>query len=893
MSFLGRLRQAGLNPAPVLAVAALLSLGEPGPLHAQTSDIEREWRTLQQAQAAHTRGREAAERGDRTTADTELTAAADLYRQLLEQNPLRRDLYAPLADTLMGRGNPAAAYALLIQQIRAGNKESAVQVQLVRALQGMRRYRHALEEAQKLSQSAPRNMVWVALVGDVAAEAGETNLAIQALGQALGQPLPKAAMTEARLDQTALQLLRARLLINAKRPDEAVAALGALEKSGSPEALLLLGQAQLDGGHNEDAIATLRRCLEKPGGIPAAVRSRATALLGHALAASGKSREAIAALRQAGDDPLVLLALARIYLKDQPPNPAAALMVVERAVGLAPRDEQVCMEHASLLEQTQKSAAALAELQRCGTLGGGTPAPLSVETLQLRADLQLRLGHLEEAITDLRLAQSRSPNSTEVTTRLARALAQRGIQQLAGAPAQKPSVQAIADLDEAVKLAPSPVTSQAQAIGLLAAGKAREALALLAPLCEKATNDARLLGACGRALRESGQPQQALPLFQRAESQITSVTAASNQAALRTALRQEQAATLISLGKPLDALKLIEGNDSSAQRVRAQALLAAVRAFYAAPQSSAHPQQAPGPAGPRGPFPPLRSANELPQLPPPRPLARLARGPFPPLRGPMEQPQGPAALPSGAQPGLAQGLVEERQVLTVAQAALRSGTLAPVERAEAMLYQVAALVHGGQSDLAQRLLGEVATQFDLPTLDSLLGPGGFADLKARVTLRGGDFYQGVGLAQQALPLLKPQVARALQNALAAAYTNKATDLLERNEIDRANILLRSAWTQAQGGPPENIARANYNLAILQLHRGKLEDAHAALTKLDPQLLPAVWLGMGSYFDLVGDGRSALDSYRKYLSASVPGDPQLGQVRSWVELLERIYEGGQP
>ena len=95
MSFLGRLRQAGLNPAPVLAVAALLSLGEPGPLHAQTSDIEREWRTLQQAQAAHARGREAAERGDRTAADTELTAAADLYRQLLEQNPLRRDLLRP------------------------------------------------------------------------------------------------------------------------------------------------------------------------------------------------------------------------------------------------------------------------------------------------------------------------------------------------------------------------------------------------------------------------------------------------------------------------------------------------------------------------------------------------------------------------------------------------------------------------------------------------------------------------------------------------------------------------------------------------------------------------------------------------------------------------------
>ena len=73
----------------------------------------------------------------------------------------------------------------------------------------------------------------------------------------------------------------------------------------------------------------------------------------------------------------------------------------------------------------------------------------------------------------------------------------------------------------------------------------------------------------------------------------------------------------------------------------------------------------------------------------------------------------------------------------------------------------------------------------------------------------------------------------------------------------------------------------------------VEDAHAALMRLDPQLLPAVWLGLGSYFDLTGDGRQALDAYRKYLLASVPGDPQLAQVRQWVELLERIFEGGQP
>ena len=63
---------------------------------------------LNAAQAAHTRGRG---RCPRRSSDgrRELAEAAARYRQLAELNPLRKDLYAPLADTLIARGNAAAA----------------------------------------------------------------------------------------------------------------------------------------------------------------------------------------------------------------------------------------------------------------------------------------------------------------------------------------------------------------------------------------------------------------------------------------------------------------------------------------------------------------------------------------------------------------------------------------------------------------------------------------------------------------------------------------------------------------------------------------------------------------------------------------------------------------
>lgn len=932
---------------PVLLASAELCLGlslAPRPVQAQTSEIEREWRTLNKAHAAHTRGREAADRGDRAQAETELATAAALYRHLLELNPLRKDLYAPLADTLLRRGNFAAAYAMCVQQVRSGVREVPLQVQLFRALAGMRRQRYALDEAQKALAEAPSDARLQAIVGELAAETGEHDLAIRSLSAALsqaGRALPLTPPLDTGLSVSTLRMTLARSLLSAKRPLEVAAALADLVSSGAADVLLLVGTAQLEASQYAQAVSTLQGILPQ---LASPLRAQVTVLISLALQKSGRMTDAIAALRQAGDEPICMQALADIYMAEAPPNPAAAAMVLERAAELDPRDLRLCLNFAIVLDKAQKADRAFRELHRCESLN--LPESDALTALSLRADLQIKLGRLDEGIASLREARKRSLQAqpgqrpspkpapdkrTDAATgfdaRLVTALMRRGLQPINTTPLPK---KALADLEEARALAtlapvqsqvPAPLavqTAQALALGLIASLRPGDAVTLLAPLCEdtQAAPSAALLAVFGRALRRNGQPLQALRVMQRAEE----IAAAQNDAALRQALHQDQGETLIALGRPLDALRLIEGNDESARRQRAHAFLSAVRAYYQPTQ----PGQGRG-ASRRGPFPPLRQGHEQPETraskeatyPPLRgpidlsevqtargpfpPLrsgqeSSTARGPFPPLRAASESPEsGPAAAVTATKLP-PQGLNDERQALLYAQSALRAGSvLSATERAEAMLYQVVALAHGGQFDLALRRLTEVSSQFDLPTLESLLGPGGFTHLKARLTLRGGDFYQGASLAQQALQQIQPAAARSLQSALAVAYTSKAIDLLDRGErgdVERANSLLRSAQSNAQATSPENQARMQYNLAVLQLYRGRAEEARALLSRLDPQVLPAVWLGLGSYHDLVGDSRTALDQYRRYLQSSEPGDLQLPLVRQWVDVLERIYEGAK-
>lgn len=892
--------------AVIFSVAGILC-AQPLAGHSQSSEIEIEWRTLHDAQAAHQRGWQAAARGDKDTATQALTEAGTLYRQLIERNPLRRDLHAPLVDTLVRRGNATAGYAIAIQQIRGGSKDLPLAVQRIRALIGLRSVRGALDEAQKLSLAHPNDPIGLAILGEAAAEAGDTTLAISSLQRALGRSLPKDPQLDTGIELSQLRLILARSLLSANRTTEVASALADLPAASHPEALFLLGQAELASDKPAQAASTLSRALQVSDAP--AVRSRGTALLAQALSQTGRTTEAIAVLRKAGDEPSIQLALARMYMEDKPPNPPAAVMVLERAVQQDQTHLALCLAHVAALRAADRLPQALIELRRCE----GLSAPLSdgIVLATQRAQLQLRLGRLDEAVVSLRFLRGKiattAPQQKKLTEQLSYALLQRALDQLSR-NSLPPA--ALADVEEAHRLTPSPEAVQALALALLASGRPAEAIAQLAPLCDAPQTDLRLLTLCARSYREAGQLSSSLTALQRAEV----LPPAEASASLMTAYVQERAATLIALGRPLEALRQVQGNDEDAQRTRAAALLATIRAFYqtqrpqgtlpkgASPTTRGGPDPAAarGKAG-RGPLPPLRGPIELADaqisrgtLPPLRAAdaestSKAPRGPLPPLRGADDH-----ASAAGPALNVPPVLSEDRHVLTYAQAILRLGSvLSSTERAEAMLYLVIALSRLGQFELALKRLHDVSGQFDQATLDSLMGPSGLQNLRARLTLRGGDFYQGASLAQQTLPTLKPPVARALQSAMSSAFTNKAIDLLERGETDRANSLLRTVVTFAQAGGAEAAYRAQYNLAILQLVRGRLDDAKAVLTRLDPQQFPSVHLGLGCYHDLSGDPRAALDSYRRYLASPEPGDPSLPLVRQWVDLLERIHEGARP
>ncbi len=819
--------------------------------------MQDQWRLLQEAQAAYQRGIQAAQRGDTAAAETAWGSASEGFRRVLSDNPQRTDLYAPLADIQIRRGQPAAAYALLVQAVRTGARELSVRVQLVRALQAMRRPHKALAEAQELLKGNLNNPELIALVGELAAEAGNADLAIAELKRAAGRiaPADKVGTT----DGVRVRKVLARLLLEKQRAGEAVALLNELTRPGSTEprdgeVQLLLGAALLHSGKVADAVATLRRAQQASPQSP-----RVQALLAEALAESGQVPAAIELLEKAGEAPEVLDTLGRLLLRRQPPDHAGAQSALARAAAAQPQSLRICIDYATLLQQTQQLPKALSEIDRCtaplftttGDSGGAPPAWLDgpeepERALIVRSELELKSAKFDEAMATLRTAlQLVSPTSSMATAlrgRLGGVFMRRGLTHLpATVTANNP---ALGDLQEAHKLQGSPATGQALALGFLASGKAAEALQLLTPIVDTNPNDPRLLGAYGRALRETGQLVESRQTLQKAEALVAAAgpPPGGSNPGLRTALRQELALTLMALKKPVEALRQLEGTDETVQQLRAQANLVSARALFE--------QASPVPSGP------------------------AAGG-------------APVAAPRGTP--------DIHQVMFVTQAALKSGAgVLPVQRAEAKLWQVLVLHGTGQEELASRLLAEMAAAFDQPTLDSLLGQGGFANLQARITMRGGEFYQGATIAQQAIPRLPREAGRSLQNALSAAYTSKAVEIVNRGEYDRASSLLRAAILYSQGGPPANIVRAQYNLAMLQILRGHPEEARPALAKLDPQQLPEALLGLGAYYDAVGDSQKALDAYRRYeqlLSANpaVPRPPYAEKVQQWVETLGRIYD----
>jgi predicted Zn-dependent protease len=167
----------------------------------------------------------------------------------------------------------------------------------------MRRPQKALTEAQELGRANPNSPEVMALVGEVAAEAGNSELAISELKRAVG----RIATTE-RLGSTDcvhVRKLLAGLLLEGQRATEALTLLNELTQkvpADDTEVQLLLGAALLRSGKAADAVATLRRYLLGRPNSP-----RAQALLAQALAESGQVQQGIELLERSGDHPEVLV----------------------------------------------------------------------------------------------------------------------------------------------------------------------------------------------------------------------------------------------------------------------------------------------------------------------------------------------------------------------------------------------------------------------------------------------------------------------------------------------------------------------------------------------------------------------------------------------------------
>ena len=248
------------------------------------------------------------------------------------------------------------------------------------------------------------------------------------------------------------------------------------------------------------------------------------------------------------------------------------------------------------------------------------------------------------------------------------------------------------------------------------------------------------------------------------------------------------------------------------------------------------------------------------------------------------------AMPAGTMPSFP-------SVMFVTQGVLRGGpAVLPIQRAEAKLWQVLALLGNGQVDVAAKLLMEVAQLFDVASLEQVMGKGGLPHLQARVSLRVGDYYQGSTFAQQALSSLSPDQVRVLHGSMTAAYNNKAVEYVSKGDLDKASSLLRTALQQAQASNPQHQLHVLYNQAVLSIMRARYEEAKGLLAKIDGQQLPDALVAQGALLEGQGDPRGALEHYRRYLQVAVtqnPPLPQVAQLREWVDSMARFYEGAAP
>lgn len=811
---------AGLNRASHLRL---------GVAHAQGAGMMAEWDDYRRAIDAYDEGISAQRRGSTAQAMSSFARADTLFRQVLQQNPHRTDVYAPLGDILIRKGQHTQAYVLLSEKVRAGVNDPKVKWQLARALHGIHQGRKALEVAQQVVAAEPDNTEALGFVAERAFELGDYQVAIKALRRLadtpgsgswyqrlLGLALFRAGqgaeglqvierLAQAEPDNLSVRQALGEILCASPVPTEATRGLALLEQLGKEHPddgplLLQLGTALIAAGRAQAALVPLRRYTAL---VPA--DAHGVAMYGRALTGAGRLAEALAVLGPRSEESGEILAeQGRAQLLQRPPALAAAEASLARAAALLPGDVPICSDHAAALQRVGRLAAALDESLRCAKM-----RPLDGALQAQVAQLLLLNGRADEAINTYRQALAgRSDGNPGWQRGLAQALLVRGLAALgAGRPAQ-------ADLAEAHRRAPGPATARALALAHLQDGKPDEAARLLRPLAEAPERDPAVLIAYGRALRDSGQGPLSLSWFKRAEEVLLRDRDPARKG-LASALRREQAVALVQVKRPSEACQLLDSSeDDESRKLHGMTCLLAARAG---------------------------------------------------LDG-----DGPV-----------------RAVLqALSSAAREAAQLTEPERLEVEVLQAVAHLRNGQPEQATKALQELERKAAAPALLALLGPGGLDELLARAALRAGLLQQGSQHAARAIPKLPPERAQLLQGCLAAAYVSRAMAAYERGEPDRAYALLKVPGPQE----PTRQALLNYDLGAVQLLRGKREEALQIFNKLDPKDVPEKWVAIGVCYDSQGDRRSAVENYRRYLLAA-PTGPTADKVRRWIEVIGRFYSTG--
>lgn len=205
-----------------------------------------------------------------------------------------------------------------------------------------------------------------------------------------------------------------RLLVTRPGPDfDRVAFLAAIaaERPDSARVWTLLGQAQLESGAHDAAVATLRRAYRLEP-----TDQRAASLFGLALLRAERQEEAEALFRTLAEPedapPEVFLALSALLMADE--RAADAADVLRNGVSRHPDDESLGRRLVAVLMRLDDSAAALVEARRQAGV-----RPKDGELHAMLGDLAAEAGRLEEAEGAYRVALEIAPDSARVLNNLA------------------------------------------------------------------------------------------------------------------------------------------------------------------------------------------------------------------------------------------------------------------------------------------------------------------------------------------------------------------------------------------------------------------------------------------------------------------------------------------